>query len=421
MTTTVRSDSSTPRLMVPTTISFAGRGLGGVLLVAFQVLVARRVGVEGLGSLSIALALASIAAVLGRFGSDLMVMRDVASADDAGAAAIYRQSVSITFRSLLLCAVLLGVAAPIISSQIFGTSAVTGPLIGLALAVPGYGLVALQGEMLKSRHRVAAGTAVQSLIGISVATGLLLVWPDPTATSAAICFAIGATLASLGAHVAWRRTLAVPIPASTDRESAWSFAARSRPFLANSMWSMGLTWAPLLAVGAWATTRDAGDYAAADRVAQILPLLLVAINTAVAPVVAPLWARSEIAEIRRIVARTSRWTTAAAFVICGSLALLAPFILDAFGTGQSGLTALRVLLAGQFVVLAAGPMSVTLAMSGGEVVLHRIGAVTFAAQVALLVALVPRNGATGAAIAAAVSWATSRVVIALVTRRKLLT
>jgi O-antigen/teichoic acid export membrane protein len=199
-----------------------------------------------------------------------------------------------------------------------------------------------------------------------------------------------------------------------------SYSTASRPFLLASVWTLGLTWSPLLLTGVLGDTLAVGRFAAADRIAQVLPLMLVAVNAAVGPVVAPLFASGDVDAVRAVLRRCTMASAVAAAAVCGGLALGAPLLLSVFDA-ESATGALRVLLVGHFVVLACGPASVTLAMTGAELTLHRISAVALSAQIVLLLALVPRWGATGAAVASAFAWGGSRLVTALVARRPMLT
>jgi O-antigen/teichoic acid export membrane protein len=406
------------RLIGAVASSLAGRCAGGLLLLAFQALVARRAGVSDLGLVSIALAVSSFGAVAGRSGSDLLVLREVSVASDAARAGeAYRVALGAAWRRLLVVAVLQAATAPLVADVVFRDERLTAPLVAMAASLPGYGLVALQGEALKAMGRAGAGSVLQSIVGPATSIVLLLALPSPSATRAAVSFAAGTAVAAAAAHVVWTRSVGPSLPSTRARRR--DHVVRSRPFLLTSLWTLGLMWAPLLTVGMWSGPRTAGAFAAADRVAQVLPMMLVAMNAAIGPPVAALWARHDIDGLRRLVGRCTTVAAGGALVVCAGLASAAPLVMSGFGSGSVGASELRILVLGQFAVLACGPVSITLAMIGGEAVLHRVYAGALIAQITLLAILVPAHGSAGAAVAAAITWAGSRGVTAVAMHRRL--
>jgi O-antigen/teichoic acid export membrane protein len=95
-------------------------------------------------------------------------------------------------------------------------------------------------------------------------------------------------------------------------------------------------------------------------------------------------------------------------------------VLSLFGDGfASGSAALRILLLGQLVNATAGSVGVMLTMTGHERQAAVVMMVAAAGQIGLSVALIPRFGVEGAAVANAVSLIGWNLALAVPTWRKL--
>jgi O-antigen/teichoic acid export membrane protein len=173
-------------------------------------------------------------------------------------------------------------------------------------------------------------------------------------------------------------------------------------------------------VGTITGAEAAGVYALAARGADLVVFTLVAVNTALSPTFASLWAAGERERLQRVVTRSARLIFALGVPIALGLFAFAGTFLLIFGEGYlAGRDVLRVLLLGQVVNVSLGSVGVLLVMADRE----RLATLGFAAGVAvnivLAVVLVPPYGALGAAWAATASMVVWNVVLWAFTLRTL--
>lgn len=145
-----------------------------------------------------------------------------------------------------------------------------------------------------------------------------------------------------------------------------------------------------------------GLYQPASRGSDLIALVLLAVNTAIAPTLARLFAEHKTRQLEHTVARSTRMITlislpiALAFILFGNvfLAVIGP----EFAAAR---TALAILSVGQLVNAATGTVGTLLNMTGHERDVARAVGVSAVLNVALNALLIPRFGLEGAALATA--------------------
>jgi len=176
----------------------------------------------------------------------------------------------------------------------------------------------------------------------------------------------------------------------------------------------------ILMVGGWVDTDAAGVYALSARLADIVVFPLVALNAYFATRISELYARGEAVRLQDEVRLSGLWTFAASSCVALPLVLFPAWFLSFFGPGFSeGATVLRLLVIGQWLIVAAGSVGFLLSMTLYE----RLAAVTVIAAAILHVILgwllIPRFGAVGGAIGFAVAASGMSLFMAVAVYRKL--
>lgn len=145
----------------------------------------------------------------------------------------------------------------------------------------------------------------------------------------------------------------------------------------------------------------AGIFRLAARGAELVSFTLMAIGAAVAPAFAHEFALGDRARLVRLAVRTTQGAMLVALPVALVLILLGERILGfLYGPAfVAGALPLAILAAGHLVNVAAGPVVLLLTMTGHERESAVGTLVALAATVALTVLLIPRWGATGAAVA----------------------
>jgi O-antigen/teichoic acid export membrane protein len=140
------------------------------------------------------------------------------------------------------------------------------------------------------------------------------------------------------------------------------------------------------------------------RIAAQLGLLMLVVASITSARFAAHYEQQHYADLTRLAGRATRTLILLGLPPVVALLLWSEQILAVFGIEFTGATtALRILLIGQLVNLATGPVGYLLAMTGHERPLRNTLLATTALMLALAVMLIPIFGATGAAATVAVA------------------
>jgi O-antigen/teichoic acid export membrane protein len=237
-------------------------------------------------------------------------------------------------------------------------------------------------------------------------TAVALSWAVPIAIGfvAAACWlsVLVARAAPARATPAWRT------PSRTVFADFWRFAS---PRAAAAFFAATVAWIDVLLVGALASARAAGIYAAASRLALLGALFLRALILVLGPQVSAFLARDERERAQVVYQVSTWWLTALSWPLYITVAVFAPLVLRIFGPEfATGDTALVVLSLAMLISMACGPVSVVLLMSGKSS--WNLYNTIFAAVVGvgLDFVLIPRYGVLGAALAGAAAIAANNLV-----------
>lgn len=388
---------------------------------------ARVLDAEAYGAYAMVMTLVAIFAVPAALGFDRLVVRELAAFQALGdwphANGLLRSGVRTVIAAGLVAAAATWLAGQVVIRP--GPADATHAILIAAAMVPLLALARLRQAALQGLGHVTAGLAPEFLVQpaiVIVLAGFLMIAPQlPRSATVAVGFQLAAATAALflGAAVLRRRLppdLRLAVPRVKSR--AWHRAGVA--FMALVLMTTVLTNVDTLLVGRLGGNAEAGVYKVAAQLAMLVGLPLTAISVAMAPVIAALHASGKLEELRTRSRAAARLIVAAACVVAAFVAACGPRVLAAFGPEfAAGYVPALILSAAYLVHSAMATSGYLLIMTAHETAVMA----TFAAGAALNVAgglvLVPRFGATGAAVSTAVSLCLVSVTCAVLARRRL--
>ena len=384
-----------------------GMGLSFVVSVAL----ARWLGAAEFGTYSLAMSWAFVIGTASTFGLDNTIVSQVpvAAANRAWGQlrGLLRWANGVT---LLASAALLGLAFLVRLVWVDrGQPLLPETWLLAGLLVPLMGLLRVQQATLRSLARAALGLVPESVLIPSLMLGFIVV---AAATGSFAPIAEHALLAQVAAAsaalvlAAWLVVRTTPAGAKAAepqyRHRAW-LALSGRMFMMSSLTALNGRIG-ILMLGILAAPGIVGPYAVALRGAGFVSLALNMTVLAMAPTIAGTWSAGEPLRLQRLARQMSLVAAIGGVPIAVALILWGRSFLLLFGPGFEGAsTALAILVIGEVVNVAAGPVATLLVMSGHE----RDAVLGLAAGSALngglCLILIPQWGITGAAVAAAAS------------------
>lgn len=399
-----------------------GLVVGALAAFAAQVLITRSLGAAAFGVVTVAAQAAFVASAATRFGMDVACVRLVAILVGGGQPGRVRRLVAravaiaglVSVGSGVVLLVLSGVLArtlttlPDVAGPAFRAAALALPFAAVAQVYLG----ATRGLKIM-RHTLYVFWIGQPVAWIALA---LVGWVVArTAGVTVLAYALSWALAAAAAWLAWEREArgfearprGAPIP-EERLGPLLRFGALRAPA---TLFSQLLFWTDLFVVARYVSSAQVGVYGAAVRAAQALLLFLTSLSLMFSPFVADLHARGERGRLDALYKSVTRWTLAATLPVLLVLALLPEPVLRIFG-GEfaEGRAALLILIAGMVVPVSVGTVGFILIMVGRTGWDLLVYAGSFALDVGVAVLLAPRIGIRGAAVAQAVTLATSSAV-----------
>jgi O-antigen/teichoic acid export membrane protein len=264
-------------------------------------------------------------------------------------------------------------------------------------------MLGINAAMLKALGSPAWGgffeAAAWPLVTLGL-SGLSMIEGSPSTEVIALAYLLAAVLAAAAAHAAVRFRL--PHKTKPLAMSSRTLYTSCISLTGIELINYALLWTPFMLLPALADATEAGLYNVSHRLAAQLGLLMLVVASITSARFAAHHEQQHFGDLNRLAGRATRILILLGLAPGIVLLLWSEQILAMFGAEfGAAATALRILLIGQLINLATGPVGYLLAMTGHERALRNILLATMALMLTLAVALIPAFGATGAATATA--------------------
>jgi len=386
------------------------KGTQAGLMFLSSILLARFLGPAGYGTYAYAMAIVQILAIAAALGLPQIVVRNVAAYQALQKWALLRGLLRFAVRAVLAASLGLALIAGIVGwrvagSALFATLSVALVLLPIQSLLPLI-MAALQGL----RHILTAqipSMIVQPGLFLGLAVlGYMLLGPRFHApwAMAGVALMIGV--------VALRKRLPQPVKESVPASDARAWIKSALPLLFAGQMAIVNQRTDIVLLGALKGAEAVGIYRPACSVVSLVGFGLSAVNMALAPAIASLHAKGEMARLQRVITTSARAATAFAVPVTAGLIFGGRWILLLFGREYTrGATALVILSLGQFANAVAGSVGLILTMTGHERDAAMGLAVAAVINVVLNLLLIPGLGIEGAAAATATSLAVWNVLL----------
>lgn len=395
-------------------------GVSGILAldvlasVAVAIVLARNLGVTGLGLYSIGIAAGRILTPVVQLGLPVLLAREFARAEALGDRHTLGGLVRFAAATLAALtagfAVLCVIAWPLIDRAV--PEAVRAVLLPGLLLTPLAALVSVAGGVLQGFRRVAASAVATTLAQNATMLGLALTaiafapgWLTPGRAVWLNAAAVAATLAGAAAFLLPRLAGAWRCARPVYRTRAWMQSA-VRFAMAGGLVTAE-QHALILVLGVAANEAQATFFRIAQRTASLANLGYATVIRVVGPGISESHARGDIARLRAILSQGARGMAATTLLVLVLLAVAGEWMLGlAFGADfLPAYQPLMLLCAAWSLRAFFGPVEPLMEMTGNEGAVLRARLLGLAVMVTGAAALAPSLGALGAAAAAGLGHA----------------
>jgi O-antigen/teichoic acid export membrane protein len=390
----------------------------------FNIVLARLLGIEGVGVYFLAFTVTTIAAVAGRAGMDNALLRFVATSaaqeNWAEVSGLYRRAIWISTGASAAITALVFIAAPVISEDLFSDPDLIDPLRLMSLGIVPLSLLTLHGELLKGLKRIRDAMLVQAFcLQLFAIPLLLLLGVQFGLLGATAAYVTTLYLVLIMGVVLWRR--ATPqIRGLRGHFDTGLLVATSLPLFWATSADLVLNWTDTVMLGILSDSEAVGIYGVAMRTALPIGFIVIAVTSAIAPRFAVLYAHGEVRALESLARKATGMMILLVSPVVLLLVAFPEWVLAFFGAGfRSGAPVLAILAAGQFINVAMCLSDTVLMMSGYvKVVRNNIFLGAFL-NVLLNALLIPAYGPVGAAVATATAIAVKRLAAVYLMRKYL--
>jgi O-antigen/teichoic acid export membrane protein len=392
-----------------------------------NIFLARILGAADYGSYTFAAAWLTLLGIPAVLGMDRFLVREIATYEVQGAWGQMRGLLRASSAHVLAISVSAALLAAAVTWFIPWHSSPTMQVsLWIAqLALPFYSLKRVLQAVLQGLQHVMAASLPEMLITpmvliLAVALGWKFLRPFH-APSAVGMLAFGHLAGFLvAAWLLWRFLPdAARTAATVPVKLPWMRSVFPLVFLSSV--NVIYAQADLIALGALKGARAVGFYGVADRNAELVNFLLMAVSLPLAPAVATIYALGDMQRLQAAVSKVVRVTFLLSLPVAGAFILFGYWwLLLLYGADfTEGRWPLAILSAGQLATAWTGPAAVLLTMTGHEKDAARAIFISATVDVILCLTLITRWGPEGAAVAAASSAVVWSVLLAKAVRNRL--
>jgi O-antigen/teichoic acid export membrane protein len=404
-------------------VRIAGLGVGFLA----QLFLARILLAEEYSRYIYVLTWLNVLTLFGKAGLDTAALRFVAALHGSGEPGKLRGFLrTSTIAGLLASLVVTAGTAAVIStlSGRLAQSLAAAFLIG-ALVVPVNSLLAIRSAVLQAFKRVARAEFPQSVarpvLTVAGAALLFLVFDQaPTAGWAMIAYLAAGVLAVLLVQGLLRPILVPAINGASPEYETGTWIRTSLPLLLISGFYLILSQTDTLMLGVLRTTDEAGAYAVASRITQLIFLGQWAVNAIVAPMIAEHHHRKESDKVQAVATYAARLAFGITVPLAAAVILFGRPILALFSTEFTvAWEALAILGAGMILNVLSGSVGLLMTMTGHQKEASRVLGTAALLNIVLNVVLIPMYGMIGAAFATAFTTVLWNIALVVLVRKRL--
>jgi O-antigen/teichoic acid export membrane protein len=401
---------------------FVGTGIGMLLGFGSRVMVARYVTQSEYGIYSLAFMLLNIFATISGLGLITGTIRQVAfyrgKGDESKVRGVVLSSVEIVAVSSIFFSIVLFLTSNLISTKLFHVPELTTPLRILCIAIPFFTLIQIFTSIFGGFERAKPNVYFSQILRNASFPLLLLAVILLNLPFVGVIWALVASIVLTFAAFAAYTIKKLPLALRGEKGTSISPVAKelllfSLAFLGISILYTGTTWIDTLMLGYFMLPSDVGLYNAAQPFTSLLLMVLTAATFLYLPIVSQLYAKNQKDEMKRTYTALTKWIFMATLPIFLILVLFPEATLNIlFGSRYiAAAPALQILSLGFFIQTILGTSSYILTAMGHVRFIMWSVLISFIADVALNIILIPIWGIVGAAIATASARALTFILL----------
>ena len=381
-------------------LKMGGMGLSYVLIY----LISKQLGAEGVGFFNLMLQILTVLGMVLGLGMNIAVLRYVGQFNNEEQRPkmrdLYRHFLRTVAPLTLLVGILLYFGADYIVQWTGKDKEYADGLKMVGIVLPFFTINQISVEFIRGLKQLQISELVRSVLRplVMIIGIYFLFWNNLTKMDVIYLLVVGLIINSLVSRWAiWKKLKSIPKqPLAFERKELLKTAS---PMMVTGISSALLGALPIFFLDYYTTQAEVGIYSVAFRLAGLVSLVLVVVNTIAAPKFAELYWAGKMEELQKVITQSTKMMFWVALTLTIILIAGGEFLLGIFGQEfKQGYWLLVILTIGQLVNAATGSVSLFLNMSGNHIILRNIVFGTVAFTIYGFLMTIPKIGTYGAAI-----------------------
>ncbi|MBN2896746.1 MAG: flippase [Campylobacterales bacterium] len=402
--------------------------MSGMLLGYIVVLmVSRMYGAEGVGFYSLSVSVLTFLAMVSALGMNVSILRYVGQFNKADEAhklkLLYRYALQLSLPVSLVMSALLFWFAEAIATYVFDNATYTQALRFVALMVPFFTLQEISVEFIRGLKKLKVSEYLRSvnrpLFNI-VLLGACAYVAFSDIMAPLYTLGVGIVAGGVIAYMYIRKHLRHIADSPSEGFNKRELLNTSAPMMVTTLASYLMGNISLVLLEVYATTEEVGIFSVAFKIASLISLTLMVVNTISAPKFAELYWGQKHKELQQILDQSSKLIFFSAATLSFLILVFNKHILALFGAQfVEGSMVLGLLIIGEIINAASGSVGVFLNMSGHQSVLRNIFCIALFVSALIQIVFIPMYGIMAAATAAMIGMIIVNLIPAIYILRKL--
>jgi len=408
----IKGDIHFKEILTGSAVTFVMKIFGMFLGYLVILIISQQYGAESVGVYSLTLSMMTFFAMIAAMGMNFSILRYVGQFNKIGGECklklLYRYAVELVVPFSLLLALLLYFFAGTIAENVFHNPVYQPALEFAALIVPFMtlknmsvefirGLKQLKvSEFLRSVNQAIISITLLSIVGLFIVDELLPLYS----------LGAGVVVSALFAVYFIVKKLQKIVSESKVEFSKRELVTTSFPMMVTTIASFLMGNVSLFMLEVFSTTEEVGVFSVAFKIATLISLILVAVNTISAPKFSELYWEHKYRKLQEVINHSTKLIFFNSLLLSMAIILYSKAILAVFGDEfVIGTLSLILLVVGQMINSATGSVSILLNMTGHQKVLSKIVLITTITTIFVNIILIKSYGINGAAFSFIISMA----------------
>jgi O-antigen/teichoic acid export membrane protein len=406
-------------------ISFILRIAGMLVGYLLLYVISHRLGAVGVGFFKYNYNILEILAVVFSLGTNSAVLRYVGqyNTDEtkSNLHAIYRYYNSLIIPLTFLASILLFLFSDLIGKSLnMGKEYITG-LKYISITLPFFCINQISVEFIRGLKKIQISESLRTLIPNTVIIlGIMLLFRRKIEVPDLLfCVMCASILNSILSRITIWLELK-KIPKSITQLKFKDFFFTSRSLLTNNIITICALFLPIFFLENYTNLKNVGIFTINLRLASLVCLLLVVLDSILAPKIAELFWGGQYEELQKVLNKTSKILFFYGLLSSVSLLLGAELILSFFGKEFiEGTLSLTFLIIGQFVNISTGSSKILLMMSNNHKALNQVNFINLLISAFTYYLFVPHGGLIAASIITMLSNVATNIAFTYLAKKKI--